>query len=211
MTDNFSLDNYIERLRSSAPTPGGGSASCIVSLIATSLASMVSKITLDKIENANDTSRNTDKEQLQNILSLCDDIEGELANLSFEDEESYNQLSQVFKMPKDDANRKDLLEKGLERCANVPLKLMHKLNDISEAIDKLSNLCSANIISDIGVAISQVRAASDGALIITWTNTKYMKNRENAKRINDEAKFFNSQISEVYAKVLNKTVGEIQN
>ena len=66
-------------------------------------------------------------------------------------------------------------------------------------------------VSDVGVAVQFARTALTGAVMNVYINTKSMKNREKAEKLNAKAKKLieegTRQADEIYAKVLEQLVG----
>ena len=79
------------------------------------------------------------------------------------------------------------MEEALKEASRVPLEIM---KDCCKAIDmhaELSEKGSVLAISDVGVGAACCKAALMGASLNVFINTKSMKDRAYAERLNDEA------------------------
>ena len=89
------------------------------------------------------------------------------------------------------------MEKLLFNAAMVPLDIMKEAYSMLVAVDFLAKKGSKLAVSDAGVAVSMLRSAVCGAMMNVVINVKYMKNREKAQDLMDEA-------SEILENTMNK-------
>ena len=73
-----------------------------------------------------------------------------------------------------------------DACA-APLEIMRKCCEAIDMCEEFANKGSRLAISDAGVGVVFCKAALQGASLNVFINTKAMKDRESAERINDEA------------------------
>ena len=90
------------------------------------------------------------------------------------------------------------MEKLLFDAAIVPLDIMKEANSMLNSIDFLAKKGSKLAISDAGVAVGLLRSAVCGAMMNVVINVKYMKDRDIAQRLLDEA-------SEILEDTMNKS------
>ena len=98
------------------------------------------------------------------------------------------------------------MEEALKGAAEVPLKIMRKCCEALEIIDVYAQKGSVIAISDAGCAAVMCKAALESAALNVYVNTKSMKNREYAVRLNEEVegmlKKYVTMASEIYSTVL---------
>ena len=194
-TAGYNIDEYIKELGSKAPVPGGGGASAIAGALSAALSSMVCNLTVGK----------------KSYISLEDDIKKifedmnkhmeSFIKLSDKDAEVFYPLSQAYGFkPQNDEEKKmheENMEKLLFDAAMVPLDIMKEAYSMLVAVDFLAKKGSKLAVSDAGVAVSMLRSAVCGAMMNVVINVKYMKNREKAQDLMDEA-------SEILENTMNK-------
>lgn len=194
-TAGYNIDEYIKELGSKAPVPGGGGASAVAGALSAALSSMVCNLTVGK----------------KSYISLEDDIKKifedmnkhmeSFIKLSDKDAEVFYPLSQAYGFkPQNDEEKKmheENMEKLLFDAAMVPLDIMKEAYSMLVAVDFLAKKGSKLAVSDAGVAVSMLRSAVCGAMMNVVINVKYMKNREKAQDLMDEA-------SEILENTMNK-------
>ena len=201
----LSISTFIEDLSSSAPAPGGGGASALIAAVGTSLAHMVGSLTVGKKKYADVEA---------DIIALNEKMSALTNRLLFlmdEDERVFIPLSKAYGLPKDtpeqQAEKTRVMEAALKDAAEVPIALMRVC---AEAIDMLFDYAkkgTAIAISDVGVGAAALRAGLMGASLNVFINTKSMKDREYAEKLNAEA---NSLIEE-YAKKAEDVFFNVKN
>ncbi len=184
-TKYLSIDEFIKKLASSEPAPGGGGASGLMAAVGAALAHMVGALTIGKKKYA------AVEQDIKELNSKTEGLCARFLQLMDEDEWAFIPLSRAYGMPKDTpeqaAEKERVMEAALRDAANVPLELMELC---AEAIGMLSDYekkGTAIAISDVGVGAAALKAALMGASLNVFINTKSMKDREYADGINAKA------------------------
>lgn len=177
--------DFLEVLSSAAPVPGGGGASAAVGAFSSALGMMVANLTIGKKKYADVEEEIIEvKEQLQNLQK-------ELVDLTDKDAEAFEPLSKAYGLPKDTPEQKEekerVMEKALYEASIVPLQIMKTVAKVMELLETLGEKGSKIAISDVGVAVLFARAALEGASLNIYINTRLMKDREQAERLNKES------------------------
>lgn len=178
---NVSKSDFIKELSSKAPVPGGGGASALIGAVGVALCSMVANLTTGKKKYAEY------EDDLQIILQRTDKSINSLLNLIKKDAEVFEPLSKAYGIPKEDPNRNEVLEKALIAACSVPMEILREVSEATDIIQQLSIKGSKLAISDVGVAASACRCAMESAIMNVYINTKLMKDREHAGKLNAEA------------------------
>jgi formiminotetrahydrofolate cyclodeaminase len=102
-----SLKEYIEKVASKSPTPGGGSVSAAAASLGIALSTMVYNLTIGRkfYEEYTDDI----KEEIQQGLSICNRLLAEYVKLIDEDTVAYDEVMKALKMPKDTKHFKKLI------------------------------------------------------------------------------------------------------
>lgn len=158
----LTVKEFQNALKSSDPTPGGGTAAAIALGQAGALAIMVADLTLssDKYEDGHDISKN--------VKELCENLIQESDKLAEADSNAFDSVVESFKMPKDteqekEARRTRIRESTLE-AAIVPFKTAELGLKLLELLPLLAKHGNPNAGSDVGVSSLLASAAVKGAL-----------------------------------------------
>lgn len=184
MLENKTID-FLEALSSRDPVPGGGGASSLVGALAASLGMMVTNLTIGKKKYVE--VENEIKEIKDQLLDLRD----KLIHFVDRDAEAFEPLSKAYGLPKETEEQKLLKEKIMEEAlyeaSIVPLDMMDTILLVMKLLKVLEQKGSKLAVSDVGVAILFASAALEGASLNVFINTKLMKNRECAEKLNYRA------------------------
>lgn len=178
--------DFVTVLASKAPIPGGGGASALVGAIGTALGNMVASLTVGKKKYADV------EEQMYILKEKADNLQKELLELVGRDAEVFEPLSKAYGMPKNTEEEKiekeRVMELALREACSVPLEIMYKCCEAIELHSEFAHKGSSLAVSDAGVGVVFCKAALKGASLNVFINTKAMKDREYAEKINLEAK-----------------------
>ncbi len=178
-------NDFIEKLGSKEPAPGGGGASAFVGSVAAALANMVSGMTVGKKKYAK-----VEPEMYQ-YKAKCDILQDELLALVDLDAEVVTPLADAYQMPTDTAedrkNRKKALENASKEACTIPLDVMGKCGEVLEVVKEVAEKGAVSAVSDAGVAALCCKAAMQGAALNVYTNTQHMAARKYAEEQNAKA------------------------
>lgn len=205
--DSFNLltmETYTTQLASSSPVPGGGGASAYVAALAASLGEMVGSLTVGKKKYADVEN------EILLAMEQMEVLRKKLLLMSDKDAEGFLPLAEAFRLPKgteeERAIRAAALEDGYEKACEAPLETIHILMDVVVLLETFAKKGSRAAVSDAGVASVFASAAIKGSALNIYINTKYMKNRERAKRLNTET----YEIVEEYGKRAEQIYRDVQ-
>ena len=195
-------DEFITRLASSEPTPGGGGAAALAGAIGMALGSMVGELTVGKKKYADV------EEDIKALMKRADKLTGELISCTDEDAEAFKPLFKAYAMPKDDPDRDKIMEQALKCAADVPLRVMRLSCEAIELMAELGEKGSVLAISDAATGAALCRAALLGGAVNVTANTRLMKDREYADNLERQSKAMRDTYirlaDRVYADVLNR-------
>lgn len=174
------LNNFTKELSSGAPVPGGGGASALMGAVSASLCSMVGNLTSGKKKYAEYQA------DIERIIASAVALNEDMLTLIEKDAEAFEPLAKAYSIPKEEPERDEILEKALYEAALAPLDIVKKSKEVSELISELVVKGSRLAISDVGVAASACEACAKGASMNVYINTKLMKDREVAAKLNEE-------------------------
>ena len=198
------ISEFIDKLSSKAPVPGGGGASALVGAVGVSLCSMVANLTLGKQKYAGY------REDIENILCRAEEHSDRLLDLIGRDAEVFEPLAKAYSLPKDAPDRDGVMENALSAACSVPLEIMKEANAAVLLAEGLLEKGSRLALSDVGVAAAALKAAMEGAVMNVYINTKLMKNRVYADQTNCEAAKLLREGTERCGRVYDEVLRELR-
>jgi len=170
------VNNFLNELASSSPTPGGGSVAALAGALGAALLSMVGNLTLGK------KKYQLVEEDFKGMVSSSEKLRFELSQLIDEDIKVFNEFMAIYKMPKVTENEKKIrsgkMQEALVLAAEVPLKVGFKCFEILVLSEEVAGKGNINVISDAGVAALMAEAALDSALLNVKINLKMIKDEK---------------------------------
>src|SRR4051812_20257435 len=155
------LRDLLTAFSSTAPTPGGGSASALASAVGASLLMMVAG--LPKTRSGSDADRTALAAAGGGLARTRDSLTAAIDA----DSAAYDRVVAAYKMPKGSADeqiaRKAAIQQALRAATTVPLDVVRlSAAALSEAAPIAAH-CYDAAASDVGVAIALLRAGAHGA------------------------------------------------
>lgn len=197
------VDRFLERLASSAPTPGGGGAAALCGALGIALGNMVGSLTLGKKKYADV------QEDITALNSRAEALRADFAALIDADAEAFAPLSRAYSIPKDAPGRDEIMESALLRAAEPPLEIMRKCAEALDVIADYAAKGSALAVSDAGCAAALCGAALQAAALNVRINTKSMKNRTKAEEIDAETDELLQKYSTIAQEIYKRVYGRL--
>lgn len=176
MLKELVLNEYLDKLASSDPVPGGGAASAISGATAAGLVEMVARLTSGKKGYEEVT------EEMNKILEEASKIREELVDLADKDADSYQAVLDCFKMPKSTDEEKSLRSQAIQKAtlgaAQVPLRIAERCREIFPLAMAVVEKGNKNAVSDGAVAALLSRAAVHGAVLNVLINVSSLKDEK---------------------------------
>lgn len=173
------VQDYLSRLASSEPAPGGGSAAALTGALAAALGHMVCELTRGRPKFAAVESE---------ITTLADRFERARAALTAlvnEDAEAYLGLHASFSIEKANPQRGVRIQEAALTAAAAPLATAELAARMVQAIERLEQIGNPNLRADMTAA----RALADGARSAALANVRAnvpLLAPDAAQRINQE-------------------------
>ena len=185
MIEQQTVNEFLTALSSKRPTPGGGGASALAGALSGALGLMVGNLTVGKKKYADVAA------DVAAAMSRLEEARDRMVRLAQEDAEVFAPLAAAYGLPagteEEKARKAQVMEENLLAASLVPLRIMELAVEVLSDLEELEKKGSVMAVSDVGVAVQFARTAVTGAVMNVYINTKSMKNRENADKINDRA------------------------
>jgi len=188
-----SLQKYLEELSSNSPTPGGGNVAALCGALSASLGTMVCNLTIGKKKYLDvEAEMNELKEKLKVYID-------KFISLAKNDNEAFERVMDAFKLPKETDEQKKLrteaIEKSTLEVASVPAEVIKNCREVIPFLETISKKGNQNSLSDAGVAIAVIAAASEGAFLNVLINYSSLSEKQktaeplmHAENLNNEVK-----------------------
>lgn len=170
--------DFVKVLASSEPVPGGGGASALVGAIGTALGNMVGSLTVGKKKYADVEA------EIVALKAKCDSLQDLFLAQIAADAKGFEPLAKAYGIPKDDPNRDKVLEEATITACQVPIRIMELACEALDAIAVFAEKGSRLAVSDAGCGAVCVKAALQAASLNVFINTKTLKDRETAEKMN---------------------------
>ena len=191
------IEGFVEELSSKKPVPGGGGASAMAGALGTALGLMVGNLTVGKKRYAA-----VEAEVYERMTELTE-LQKEMFLLADEDAMVFAPLAAAYSLPSGTEK-----EKAHKAASLVPLQIMEAAEKCISHLEFLEASGSVMAVSDVGVAVQFIRTALTGAVMNVYINTKSMKQRDEAEKINQKAEKLLEEGTKradlVYEKVLSR-------
>ena len=187
------VGTFLAAIRSSNPTPGGGSASALAGAMGASLLAMVAGLPKSKAATVEDAER------LSAAGRRCAAIASELETLVERDSDAYNQVLAAYKLPKgtdeEKAARSAAVQAGFRAAIAAPLAVMRACAAAAEQGVVVATLGLASAASDVQVGIELLNAALRGAKLNVETNLGSVKDAEYLAKVRSDVQEFERAIA----------------
>jgi methenyltetrahydrofolate cyclohydrolase len=179
------IDEFLDLLASSNPTPGGGGIAALVGAQAAGLISMVCNLTIGKAKYADV------QDEVKALLAQSEELRASLHRLVDEDARAYSQVMDSYKLPKnsDDekAARSARIHEATIEASRVPLEIARQCARVIDLSLPAARLTNVQAIGDVAMAAYLAEGALQGAVINIDINLRSIKDRDAIRGLLDDA------------------------
>ncbi|MCC6178623.1 MAG: cyclodeaminase/cyclohydrolase family protein [Chloroflexi bacterium] len=157
----LTVRQYLDRLASGDPTPGGGSAAALSGALGAALVSMVCNLTIGRERYASyDVNARAIREQAEGVRA-------QLTSAIQEDAEAYDRVMAAFGLPRgtdvEKRARTAAIQEATEHAALVPLGIAAACRSVVDYCERTVGQTNPNVASDLAVAALLARAGLESA------------------------------------------------
>jgi len=157
----LTIREFVDRLSSPDPVPGGGSASAVAASFAAGLIAMVAHLSLDRPKYAPYESTH------RRVLAFAERAAPQFLELADRDADAYAALAVALKLPRDtdaeQASRSEAIHAAARHAAEVPLQVVRQCVELEAEVESMAGRSNLNASSDVNVAALLAEAAGRGA------------------------------------------------
>ena len=183
MLADLKLGEFLDRLSSGVPTPGGGSASALAGALAASLGGMVCDLTLGK------PKYEAARPELEKARGILSGLRRDLQALVDRDAEAYDEVAKAMRLPKETpaqkSARKSALGKATQFATEIPVKTAESCLAVLQQVETVAEKGNLNAISDAGVAAQLAGAGIAGAALNVRINIGGLPDPDLAARLEE--------------------------
>ena len=162
----------IERLASSAPIPGGGSASALAGAMGAALVQMVVSLTAGRPAAAQSET------ELTEIATAAAVSQSDLLNLAELDAVAYAEVVTARRLPKETEREREAravqIAAATREATRAPMQTARIAATVLDLAERLAPIGNRNAISDVGVAALLAATAIRGAALNVRINLPYL-------------------------------------
>lgn len=203
---DIKLEDYINRVDSPSPAPGGGSVMGVVGSLACALAGMVGHLTINK--NKFKELSEEEKNNFNNSIEKIKEIKIKLMETIDKDAESFNIFMDAMKLPKNTEEekliRKEAISEAAIKSTQTPfdiLKYSYELISLFDIILKYGNL---GVITDIASAYILIYGASKGSVLNININMPLIEDKNFLEKIKKNSLNYMETIEYSYREIEKK-------
>ena len=167
---------FLNRLASNAPTPGGGGGAAMAGALAVALASMVGNLTVGKEKFAKNEA------EMQELLKEAEALRTQFLQLVNADAEVFNEFMACYRLPKatdeEKQQRNQAIQNAAKRAAEVPLQIAEASLKVMHIAKRMAEIGNPTAITDAAVSSIMGRAALRSAAYNVVVNLKLIKDEE---------------------------------
>jgi formiminotetrahydrofolate cyclodeaminase len=200
------MKNFLEKLSSDRPTPGGGSASALAGATSASLVAMVAGLSSRKGQAGQKGMEEMKKEALA--------LQKRLFRAIDEDSKSFDAVMKAFRLPRDSERgrfrRSREIQKAYQRATLTPQLVCQHSLQLLRYSKTLILKGNPNAISDAGVAAFLADAALAGGLLNIGINLAAVTDKTFAKKMNMLMRNWARKRNQLMKAILTKLTGTHQ-
>jgi formiminotetrahydrofolate cyclodeaminase len=180
MISSETVNDYLARLASREPTPGGGAAAALHAAQGAALVAMVARYTTG-------TKYEQHAELVTRIVSTADGLVAQALHLADADAHAFQGVIDAYKLPTgtDDlkAARTASVQDALILAAKTPAQLVLLAGAVVDLATELFEVANPNVISDVAAAADAARAAATTARVNIDIHVVAIKDTEARSRL----------------------------
>jgi formiminotetrahydrofolate cyclodeaminase len=201
MLSELTIKEFLEKISSEFPTPGGGSVAALSAALAVSLTEMVANLTIGK--KGYDDVEDEMKVVAQDALQLKNKLVSAIDN----DSDSYKDVMTAIKLPgsteAEKSHREEMIQSGLKHATTIPLTVAESAIGVMELAGKTIAKGNKNAVTDGAVGVMMAKTAALSALYNVKINLRTIKDKTFINKISKQVKDLEANALSMEKKLLS--------
>lgn len=200
--------DFVDKLGSKEPTPGGGAAAGVAASMGVGAIVMAMEFSNGK------PLEEDEKDLLTNRINELNEIKEIFKDIIDRDATDFEPLSNAYGMPRETdeekAARTEAIQEGLITASQPPLDLLNNAKKVFDIAEEVLPLIKKGIISDVGVGVQLLRSAILSSSLNVYINASSLKDEETKnKYIKDTEETLEEYVAKADAifNEVNKVIG----
>jgi len=202
---SWTISDFLKKLASEAPVPGGGSVAALSGALGAALIAMYGKLGMQRKGVDSD-----DQEILQKISIEAASYQNKLTRLITEDSLAYTEVMDAFKMPKttdeESRARQQAIQRAFHVAVEIPLETMNACVECLQLVAEVALVGNPSAFSDLKVAEYMCHAGTMGALENITINLPSIKDQEFVRMVNGKVARLKQSLEEFSKQKIEKPV-----
>lgn len=203
---DIKLEDYINRVDSPSPAPGGGSVMGVVGSLACALAGMVGHLTINK--NKFKELSEEEKNNFNKAIEKIKEIKIKLMETVDKDAESFNIFMDAMKLPKNTEEekliRKEAISEAAIKSTQTPFDILKYSYELISLFDIILKYGNSGVITDIASAYILIYGASKGSVLNININMPLIEDKIFLEKIKKNSLNYMETIEYSYREIEKK-------
>lgn len=172
----ISLEEFLNQLASSEPTPGGGGAAAVMGAMGAGLLSMVARLTIGKqgYEGFN--------QDMETQLRDTEALRYQFYGLVEKDAQAFGRLMAAYRLPRESFEQTEVrtaaIQAALEEATRIPLICAEACAAGIRLAVQSANMGNRNVITDTGAGVLGFQAALRASALNVMINVPHIRARD---------------------------------
>lgn len=201
MLSDLTVKEFLERVQSDEPIPGGGSVAAFAGALSAGLSVMVARLTLGR------SGETEFEERMSKLIERATLLRTRLTEDIDKDSDAYGAVMKAYRMPKgtdgEKAVRVDAIQAALAEAAQVPLSVAEAGMDLLAMAEVVVTEGNPNAVTDGAVAALMARSSVLAALYNVRINLSSIKNEALAAEMRAKADALEKKATEKEWEILS--------
>ncbi|MCL2204399.1 MAG: cyclodeaminase/cyclohydrolase family protein [Defluviitaleaceae bacterium] len=208
MLTGLKVSEFINRVASDSPAPGGGSVAAVTAAQGIALTRMVALLTVGKKKYAQYDAL------MGEISAKAEVLANKLTAYVDKDTEAYNGVSAVFALPKNTDEEKKArsaaMQTALKAAAAVPFEVMELCVEALKLTEEAVGKSNTNAASDLGVAALNIGAGAMGAWLNVKINLAGIKDADFTARYGQQGATLDKEAQAISARIYEQILTSLE-
>ncbi|MCO1581979.1 cyclodeaminase/cyclohydrolase family protein [Crossiella sp. SN42] len=177
------VEDWLSRLASAGPAPGGGAAAAMHAAMAAALVEKVCNFTIGRPSYAEHESL------VRRVCQEASELRRQAVELADADARAFTSVTEAYKLPANGEHermaRSAAIQGALVMAAAVPVRTAEVASRVLELVERIIGRSNTAVLSDLAVSASSSGAALASASVHVEVNRASINSPEVAERLGD--------------------------